>query len=111
MIGRQISLLPESNTKFPASVMVLWVISSKGDVMPHPIFEKGQRVNAKQYIEILDTTVKPWMVTIAGECPYMFQQDRVSAYTAKIPQDWLKANLKDHCTLVEGNLASQLIRL
>jgi transposase len=84
------------HTKFPASVMVLGVISSKGDVMPPHFFETGQRVNAKQYIEVLDTVVKPWMETVAGECPYVFQQDGAPAHTAKLTQEWLKANLQDH---------------
>jgi hypothetical protein len=30
-------------------------------------------VNTRQYIEVLDTLMKPWMETIAGECPYVFQ--------------------------------------
>jgi hypothetical protein len=75
--------------------MVLGVISSKGDVMPPHFFEKGQRVNAKEYIKVLDTVVKPWMEAVAGESPYVFQQDRASAHTANITQNWLKANLKD----------------
>jgi hypothetical protein len=62
---------------------------------PH-FFEMGQRVNAKQYIEVLDTVVKPWMKTVAGECPYVFQQDGAPAHTAKLTQEWLKANLQDH---------------
>ncbi len=32
-------------TKFPANVMVLGVVSNKGDVMPPHIFPKGLRVN------------------------------------------------------------------
>jgi hypothetical protein len=67
-------------------------------MLPH-FFETGQRVNAKQYIhvEVLDTVMKPWMETVAGKCPYMFNQDRAPAHTTKITQDWLKANLKNHC--------------
>jgi hypothetical protein len=38
---RLMSLLPERNTKFSASVMVLGVISSKGDVMPPHFFDTG----------------------------------------------------------------------
>jgi hypothetical protein len=34
-------------TKFPATVMVLGVVSNKGDVMPPHIFETGLRVNTK----------------------------------------------------------------
>jgi hypothetical protein len=48
MLRRLMSLLPESITKFSVSVMVLGVISSKGDVTLPKFFETGQRVNAKQ---------------------------------------------------------------
>ncbi|UYV73977.1 hypothetical protein LAZ67_11001680 [Cordylochernes scorpioides] len=43
------------HTKFPASVMVLGVISSEGDVMPPHFFEKGLRMNADTYINVLET--------------------------------------------------------
>jgi hypothetical protein len=64
MLRRLMSLLPERNTKFSASVMVLGVISSKGDIMPPPppSLTQGQRAHAKQYIKVLDTVVKPWML-------------------------------------------------
>jgi len=83
----------QKHTKFPASVIVLRVTSSKGDVMPP--HETGQRVNAKQYIEVLDTVARPWMEAVAGECPYVFQQDGAPVLTAKINQDWLRTKLKD----------------
>jgi hypothetical protein len=87
MLRRLMSLLPERNTKFSASIMVLGVISSKGDVMPPPpSLTRGQRVHVKQYIEVLDTVVKPWMETVAGECPYVFQQDRAPPTQPKSPR-------------------------
>jgi len=49
--------------------MVPGVISSKGDVMPPHFYEKGQRVNAKEYIKVLDTVVKPWMEAVGGDSP------------------------------------------
>ena len=45
------------------------VNSSKGDVMPPNFFEMGQRVNAKKYIEVLDTVMMPWKEAVAGESP------------------------------------------
>jgi hypothetical protein len=86
MLRRLMSLLPESNTKFSASVMVLGDISSKGDVMPLHFFETGQRVNTQQYlhVEVFDTMVKPWMETDAGEFPFVFQQNKAPTHTAKI---------------------------
>jgi hypothetical protein len=54
-------------------------------------------VNTRQYIEVLDTLMKPWMETVAGECAYVFQSRQSPAHTTKITQACLKANLKDHC--------------
>lgn len=47
------------HSKFPASVMVLGVVSSEGDVMPPHMFQQGLRVNADGYIDALKTVVKP----------------------------------------------------
>ena len=43
-------------TKFPATVMVLGVVSNKGDVMPPYIFEAGLRVNTDVYIDSIQKT-------------------------------------------------------
>jgi hypothetical protein len=52
MLKRLMSFLPERNTKFSASIMVLGVILSKGNVMLPHFFETEQRANAKQYIHV-----------------------------------------------------------
>ena len=54
------------STKFPTSVMVLSVVPSDGDVMPLYFFPKGLRMAANDYIKVLETMVKPWMVGVAG---------------------------------------------
>ncbi|QQP52144.1 Transposable element tcb2 transposase [Caligus rogercresseyi] len=79
-------------TKFPATVMVLGVISNKGDVMPPHVFEAGLRVNSKVYLDVLKNIVKPWMDQVAGDRPYLWQQDGAPAHTAKKVQDWCEDN-------------------
>ncbi len=80
-------------TKFPANVMVLGIVSNKGDVMPPHIFPKGLRVNTDEYLDVIKIVVKPWMDQIAGNCHYIFQQDGAPAHNSKKTQDWLKENL------------------
>ena len=63
------------STKFLISVMFLGVASSNGDIMPPYFFPEGLGVAANNYIKVLETVVKPWMVGVAGERPYVFQQD------------------------------------
>ncbi|UYV82608.1 hypothetical protein LAZ67_22000121 [Cordylochernes scorpioides] len=84
------------HTKFPASVMVLGVISSEGDVMPPHFFEKGLRKNADTYINVLETVVKPWMDMVAAGRKYVFQQDSAPAHKAKKTQSWLTLNVPSH---------------
>ncbi|UYV63624.1 hypothetical protein LAZ67_2005052 [Cordylochernes scorpioides] len=84
------------HTKFPASVMVLGVISSEGDVMPLHFFEKGLRMNADTYINVLETVVKPWMDMVAAGRKYVFQQDSAPAHKAKKTQSWLTLNVPSH---------------
>lgn len=84
------------HTKFPATVMVLGVISSEGDVMPPYFFEQGHRVNAVAYIHVLETVVKPWMDQVASGREYVFQQDSAPAHKAKKTQAWLTLNVPYH---------------
>ncbi|UYV77941.1 hypothetical protein LAZ67_15002969, partial [Cordylochernes scorpioides] len=84
------------HTKFPASVMVLGVISSEGDVMPPHFFEKGLRMNADTYINVLESVVKPWMDMVAAGRKYVFQQDSAPAHKAKKTQSWLTLNVPSH---------------
>lgn len=76
-------------TKFPASVHVLSVVSSEGDVMPPYFFKKGQMVTKEVYVDILSTVVKPWMEIVASGRPYIFQQDGAPAHTSHLVQNWL----------------------
>jgi hypothetical protein len=80
-------------TKFPATVMVLGVVSNKGDVMPPHIFESGLRVNTDVYLDVMTNVVKPWMDGVACGRPYIWQQDGAPAHTSKKTQDWCRDNL------------------
>lgn len=86
------------HTKFPATVMVLSIVSNKGDVMPPYFFEKGLRVNAEGYVAVLRDVVKPWIDQVAKWRPYVFQQDSAPAHKAKVTQNWMSKNLHSHIT-------------
>ena len=60
------------STRFPTSFMVLGIVSSNGDVMPPYFFPEDLRVAANDYIKVLETVVKPWMVGVAGKRLYVF---------------------------------------
>ena len=45
-------------TKFPATVMVLGVVSSEGCIMPPHIFEVSLKVNTKMYLDVLKSVVQ-----------------------------------------------------
>ena len=55
--------------KFPATVIVFGVVSSKGHIMPPHIFEVGLKVKTKVYLDVLKSVVIPWCNQVAGENP------------------------------------------
>ena len=80
------------STKFPATVMVLGVVSNEGDVMPPYFFPKGLKINMEELIKVLRDVVKPWMDRVAGDRHYIFQQDGAPAHNGGRTQDWCKEN-------------------
>ena len=47
-------------TKFPATVMVFGVVSSKDHIIPPHIFKVNTKVNTKVYLDVLKSVVIPW---------------------------------------------------
>ena len=78
--------------------MILGVVSNEGHVMPPRFFRQGLRVNAAIYIAVLEATVKPWIDSVRGERPYIFQQDSAPSHKALTTQDWMSESLHDHIT-------------
>ena len=77
-------------TKFPATVMVFGVVSSKVHIMPPHIFEVGLKVNTKVYLDVLKSVVIPWCNQVAGGRPWVWQQDLAPAHKSKETQAWLQ---------------------
>lgn len=46
------SEVPATHTKFPATVMVLGILSNEGHVMPPHFFPQGLKVDSVAYIEV-----------------------------------------------------------
>ena len=89
-------------TKFPATVMVFGVVSSKGHIMPPLIFEVGLKVNTNVYLDVLKSVVIPWCNQVAGGRPWVWRQDSVPAHKSKETQTWLQKECYDfvpfsHC--------------
>ena len=70
-------------TKFPATVMVFGVVSSKGHIMPPHIFEVGLKINTKVYLDVLKSVVIPWCNQVAGGRPLVWQQDSALVHKSK----------------------------
>ena len=82
-------------TKFPATVMIFGVLSSKGHIMPPHIFEVGLKVNTKVYLDVLKSVVIPWYNQVAGGRPWVWQQDSAPAHKSKEIQAWLQKECYD----------------
>ena len=46
----------------------------------------------------LEAVVKPWIDSVRGERPYVFQQDSAPSHKAMTTQDWMSENLHDYIT-------------
>ena len=77
-------------TKFPATVMVIGVVSSEGHFMPPPIFEVSLKVNTKVYLDVLKSVVIPWSNQVTGGRLWVLQKDTASACRSKETQAWLQ---------------------
>ena len=73
-------------TKFPATVMVFGVVSSKGNTMTPHIFEVSLKVNSKVYLDVLKIVVIPWYYQVASGRPWVRQQDSPPAHKSKETQ-------------------------
>jgi hypothetical protein len=61
--------------------------------MPPHIFETGLWVNTDIYLEVMESTVLPWIKTVAGDRPCMWLQDLAPCYVFNRSIKWLR----DHC--------------
>ena len=82
-------------TKFPATVMVLCVVSSEGHIMSPHIFEVGLKVNTKVYLDVLKSVVIPWCNQVVGGRPWVWLQDLAPAHKSKKIQAWLQKESYD----------------
>jgi hypothetical protein len=82
-------------TKFSASVHVLGVVWSEGDVMPPHFLTKGQTVTKEVYLDVLQKKFHPWVNKVTDGKPYVFQQDGAPAHNSHLVQNWLNDKM-DH---------------
>ena len=84
-----------TKTKFPATVMVIGVVSSDGHIMPPHIFEVGLKVSTNVYLDVVTSVVIPWFNQVAGGRPWVWQQDSAPAHKSKETQGWLQKECYD----------------
>ncbi len=60
-------------TNLPITLMVLGVVSNKGDARPPHTFAKGLKINSEVYVNIIKEAVKLRMDVVAAGCHYLFQ--------------------------------------
>ena len=82
-------------TKFPATFMVIVVVSSEGHIMPPHISEVGLKVNTKVYLDVLKSVVISWCNQVAGGRFWVWQQDSAPAHKSKETQALLQKECND----------------
>ena len=75
--------------------MVFGVISSEGHVMPPHIFKAGLKVNTEVYLKVMETKVLPWIKKVAGDRPWVWQQDSAPCHVSQRSLEWLNENCYD----------------
>ena len=63
-----------SSTKHAAAEMLLDLVCSNGEVSPPVVFDGGFWLNADEYIDVMTSTIIPWMRKVAGK-KFVFQKD------------------------------------
>ena len=56
-------------------------------------FTKGLRVGTKEYLEVMEEVVKPWVDATYPAGNYCWQQDRAPGHKAKATQKWCQENM------------------
>ena len=75
----------------PQSVMVFAAVTTDGHKSPIIFVEANTKINSDIYIEILEDKIYPWVLSIYGKRPFVFQQDGAPSHTihtaiAVVPQ-------------------------
>jgi hypothetical protein len=70
-------------TRFPATVMVLGVLSNNGESCNPHIFKPSLRVNIDMNLDVIANVMKPWMDETADRGSYAWQQVGAPAHSSK----------------------------
>ena len=82
-----------SSMKHMATVMFLSLVCSNKELSPPILFDGGYWLNADRYINVMTSTIIPWMRKIAGKTKFVFQQDGALAQTANMTQAFLEKKI------------------
>ncbi len=92
---QDVSPPPINVTTRPASIMTLGLVASDGNRM-HPLwFLKDLKVGAKEYLDVMETKVKPWLEATYPRGGYVWQQGSAPAHKTKVIQEWCRDSLPD----------------
>ena len=70
-------------------------VSSEGHIIPPNIFEVCLKINTKVYLDVLKSVVIPWCNQVAGDRPWVWQQESAPAHKSKETQAWLQKECYD----------------
>ncbi len=84
---------PVLQSKNPTSVMVFGAVASDGLVMPPHFIKAGLRIGAKEYLDILENILMPWIHQHYNPQQVMFVQDSAPALKSALVQKFLSQEL------------------
>lgn len=93
-----------------SSFKELWATKEMLCHLTSTLLQQGLRVNAAAYIEVLETVVKPWIDSVCGDRPYVFQQDCSCTQSHDDTRlDGRKFLWPHHITQIYGHLAPRIL--
>lgn len=84
---------PVLQTKHPASAMVFGAVASDGTIMDPHFIKAGLRLGTKEYLEILQTVLLPWIDQHWDRSDVVFLQDSAPSHGSKAMQEFLAKEL------------------
>ena len=72
--------------------MVFAAVTIDGHKSSIIFVEPNTKINSEIYIEILKDKIYPWVLSIYGKEPFVFQQDGAPSHTARKTQECLTVN-------------------
>uniref|UniRef100_A0A914DLT5 Transposase n=1 Tax=Acrobeloides nanus TaxID=290746 RepID=A0A914DLT5_9BILA len=95
---------------------MVWACITHRGKGPLVFIEEGVKINKANYVEMLQEHLIPWAKKVFGwdddteeyEVEWVYQQDSAPSHKAKETQRWLRENVPDFITVLNGRRTARI---